>query len=329
MPTDSTADRGTTVSFDEHVSELTSYATTPAAPESQEPVAAKLEPADEPTPSETATKAEPEPQKAAPTAEPAAPAFTATLRGRKFASRDELVKALSTDEGLLRSLVASSEQFPDLQGKYQKILEDVAAAQAAPAQRPEAPGQVSSEMVRSWAAPKVQELVNGGFIEKEVAEFYPDTMANMVLLKEIAYASAAKVDALDRYVRQASQGQEIERFLSKHDGVLDQVATSHATFADLQKSDVRDDFKQFIATKVNPPAEQANDPEFLKGMFLAYKKDLFLAAPPSKTDAGASEARKTQKRNAAGDSPRTRPAAGKLEGQDAHFQELWEQGRQE
>lgn len=322
-------DRGTAISFDDHIAELTSYTPTPAQPASQEPVETKLEPAVA-EPIETTAKAEPEPTRPPPTAEPVGAPFTATLRNRKFTSRDDLIKALSSDDGLLRSLVASSEQFPDLQEKYQKMLEGIAAERATPAPSPEAPGQVSSEMVRSWAAPKVQELVDGGFIEKEVAEFYPNTVANNVLLKEIAYAAAAKVDALDKYVRQASQGQEIERFLSKHDGVLDQVATSHATFADLQKSDVRDDFKQFIATKVNPPAEQANDPEFLKGMFLAYKKDLFLAAPPNKTDVGASEVKKMQKRNAAGDSPRTRPAAGKpLEGQDAHFQELWEQGRQE
>ena len=282
---------------DPGVNELVDYT---GAPEAEPTVAT------EPTPEETTGA---EAAEAAPTAEPTEASYT--IRGKAYKASELLARP-----DLLKAIVTTAEQFPHLQQKYQKFLEAQAERQAQPpAQqpqaRPQAPG-LSPVQVRAAYEPIMNQLVQAGAIEQDLAEAYPGFVAQALHISHTTTQRLAQAEQLLEVMadRLVSGDQQSEK--SQVVGTMDRFSANLAAkegeaYKALADPQERDSFYQFLAEQVNPPVSALNE-DFMARMYVAYKRDEWATAIKAAQAQNAKKQAVTL-RNAAGEGTGTRGSA--------------------
>ena len=230
------------------------------------------------------------------------------IDGRRY-TREELKKALTT-----------REQFPHLQQRYLE-LKRAQEARDAQAQQPQGqadqmrrqipPAQLQAQ-IRASFDPQVQQAVQDGFIEPDLAELYPNAVANLMMQRDSLVAVGSLVQAMQQKIAQYEQSIVSERVVTDIKSNLTALAGTHPALAPLRDAGVRDQFFGFIRT-LDPRMDQLGDPEYLTGAWAAFKKGDFLngAQTLAQGQGAAQAARATQRRRAVADAlPGSRPAAG-------------------
>ena len=233
---------------------------------------------------------------------------TVEIDGKQF-TREQLKAALTT-----------REQFSHLQSKYLELKRDKEARDAASQQpqgqadalrRAYTPQQMQAQIRASFDS-QVQQAVQEGFIEADLAELYPNAMANLMMQRDSLVAVGSMVQQINDKIAQYERQIIGERVVNDIKNNLAALAGTHPALAPLSSPDVREQFFGFIR-QLDPRMDQLGDTEYLTGAWAAFKKGDFLnGAQNLQANADAAKAARTaQRRRAVADAlPGSRPAAG-------------------
>jgi hypothetical protein len=220
------------------------------------------------------------------------------IQGKEY-TVDELVKA-----GLLDKVVTQSEQAVHYQDLYHGIKSQVdqitqqqnqQAAQMAQRQAPIRPEQIAAAM-----HPHIAQAVNGGFVEQEFAEMYPNTVATQMYVNNELVQLKQIVTGIYQYFMRDRNEKLFQQVKSNFNGFCETLAAHHPVYANLKKPEEREKFFDYVSTKVNPEAGAINE-EFLGQVYLAYQRDNILPVMQRGTDARKGRKNK-QRKLAAGES---------------------------
>lgn len=275
------------------------------------------EPGDRTTPQDSEIQAQPrKAQRADKVPAVEAEPQTYTYRGKKYSAED-----IAKNPELLDSLVRSAEQLPNLQGKYQGLLEQTTQQRPVAPQAPnqsQSQGGVSPQEIVARFGPEAIAMANGGFLEPEFVQAFPGVAANMVGYRNVIEGMAQKLHETSQKVN----GYEQERGQARHQQEVAGVATSYrdnikalpelgAMFAPLKDPKVAQDFENFVTNTLNPVASAvvgAAGKEFLQRAAYAYFGPTLAQASQQQADA-ARAAKATTRRQAVGDAGGARPGA--------------------
>lgn len=294
------ADEGIDAGLEELTSDVLGAPATDSQDENvaQAPTDAPQEPIETQQPQDASAPAPTAPQ----------PPDAVEIDGRQY-TREQLKAALTT-----------REQFPHLQQRYLELkrAQEARDAQAqqpqsqADAMRRQIPPQQLQAQIRASFDPQVQQAVQDGFIEPDLAELYPNAVANLMMQRDSLVAVGGMVQAIQQKIAEYERQIVGERVVNDIKSNLTALASTHPALAPLRDAGVRDQFFGFIRT-LDPRMDQLGDPEYLTGAWAAFKKGDFLGSAQALTQNAdaAQAARATQRRRAVGDAlPGSRPAAG-------------------
>jgi hypothetical protein len=182
----------------------------------------------------------------------------------KVKGQEITLEQLANQPDLLEALITTAEQFPALQQKHQKLLEEIsqkALERKEPEQKKEeAPTEVITQaQIRQKYDPLVKQSVDAGYMESDFAEAYPDIAAQLIYHRDIIYA----LDQVAAYCREwirceveLRNAQEVE---SRLNGAVDAVAAKGdgdgkdaRIFKPLRDKDQREEFIQWVRTDLDP-----------------------------------------------------------------------------
>jgi hypothetical protein len=228
---------------------------------------------------------------------------TFEFNGRRY-TKDELQAALQT-----------REQFPHLQQKYLELKRAEEArlasqSQQPPAQAPRDPARLRANLRASFD-PEVKQAVADGLLEADFAELYPDLSAALMLHRDSLTAVANVVNTMNAKIQAYEQQMVGERITSDVKNNMVALSGQHPALAPLSDPTVRDQFWGYLV-QLDPKIGQLQDPEYMIGAWVAYRRNEFLSAPAAAPVVEA--ARVEQRRRAKADAlPGSRPASGPVE----------------
>ncbi len=276
----------------------------PAEPEARREPTASEPPAAEP--------ARPEPTASAPAASrPAEPAPSVPpkykYRGREY-TLDELVQ-----HGLLNDALTTAEQFPHLQKKYQEVLEQARQAQA-PAPDRQVPPSLTPEQIRAMYAGQIPQVVQAGFLEGDLAELYPNTVAQMLFHRDLLYDARRAIAEVQAQVAQLTGRTVRGDAQAVLDRTLDALTTRDAIYAPLKEPETRRGFLDYLrrldpqVARQTPEGGIEFDGEQLARLWVAYQHEAILAAARAAAEAERQRRDDERRRAAGGPGPSARPA---------------------
>jgi hypothetical protein len=273
----------------------------------------------------------PSPKVGVPVTAPAPETFE--YGGKKY-TLDQMVK-----DGVLKNVLATAGQFPDLQEKYKREQASREALERALVSRPEAQQsqapapaaqvKVSQAQIEAHYKDRIAKSVQEGFLDPDFAEAFPkfsaQSMLHMDLLTDVRNAVAVLVaDAAERG-RTHVFSEAVNTMRSR----MDKVADSNPAYAGLKNEAERAGFENHLA-QFAIPIDNVTE-KFLAQQWVAYKATLEDGQPsPSLETAKApvavapNRAKKVVKappKEAAGESTGTR-SGGRQEAPD--WQDLLE-----
>ena len=232
-------------------------------------------------------------------------------------SGEPIVKELTLSEmdeqGLLDTLVTTANQFPNIQRKYQNLLEQTAedkkpekAAKADEAPKPTTP---TAEQILTTYAPIIKALVEKGYYEPDFVEAYPLEASLIAYQWDQIIHLSKNLGAVTAWVL----GEVKDRTIAKMDGTLnaaiEQVAAKgdgekgDALFKDLRDPTIRAAFVEWVKKEVDPKVSALTAENMEKFWFAFNAKNIL--------DVTRQTAKKSTepspKRRAAGDGSPSRP----------------------
>lgn len=233
------------------------------------------------------------------------------FKGKEY-DLDALVK-----EGLLDDLIAEAEKAETQSSQvahYQKLYEEQRRAveqqlaQQQQAQRQQIPQTLTPDQVKAAMAQQVNQAVQTGFFEPDYVEMYPNAAAaQLMVFNDFQQVKAVVLGMYQHFMKDNAQ-RAFQTVRNTFDSSCMSLANKHEVYKPLTNDKEREEFFDFLVTKVNPEAGALND-EFLAKQFLAYKHDSVLEAVRSGTGQ-RKKVRKKKKKLAAGEggSPRKGPS---------------------
>jgi hypothetical protein len=260
-----------------------------------------------PAPKAAAEKPQPEPP---PTPEPEpAPTPEPTPTAFKYRGRDYTLAQL---EALLPSILTTAEQFPHLQTKYQEMLERF--AQPPQPRGPEGPSlspQQFQANLRAQIQPRLQQVIQNGWMEPDFAELYPNAAAQALYLTANLEDAIGRLVQLEQRVGGMGASTASKEARSVVDTALEAIAGQGALYDGLKDAGKRQEYLAWLAEKVNPVADWSN-PEITRDVlgrqWLAFNAAAILEAAKQTTERAQQE-RDDAKRRAQGAGGGPRPGA--------------------
>lgn len=242
-------------------------------------------------------EAEPQPQ---PTVPEPKPPVELTYGGKKFTPEQ-----IAKDVDLLKSVLTTAEQFPNLQRKYVETLEKMRQAEQAPPPPPAQPVQrATPEDIRHNVAPIVTAAVKDGYIEESFVEVFPNAAAQMAFYANRVDQGVQLVTNLLQRLGSIEHQSVSERVVGSLNSTLDEMAKSDEIFEPLATPEVRSSFIGYLR-ELNPMADQVTR-DFLDRQYLAFhSKAIYEARRAEKAKAEAEL--KTKRGRATGAGQGARP----------------------
>lgn len=200
-----------------------------------------------------------------------------TIRGKKYTAAE------AEAAGLLEDLVQSAEQLPHLTRKHQELLEQIAQRQMQPPGQPQqAPpgtqpgsagiGSLTPQQVTAALAPVVKSAVDQGWIDPDLAEYFPTFAAQAVLHRDLIYDVRAAVADIQAWRRGMETQTATGNYRSQFESSLDNVAAQGDIYEPLKDAETRSGFEKYLSELAPDPA-RALDPEFLARQWVAYNHE--------------------------------------------------------
>lgn len=219
------------------------------------------------------------------------------VKGREY-TLEELVA-----QGLLDNIVTQSEQATHYQDLYHGIKQQVdqqtqqSASQANQVVQPQP--QIDPRQIHAAMIPHIQQAVQAGFFEPEFAEDYPRSVATQMYIYQDYMKMKQLVTGMYQYFMRENNEKLYQAVQSRFNSACDTLTTKHPVYAGLKSPDEREQFYDYLSTKVNPEAGAINE-EFLGRIYLAFQQDNILPAIQQGTNQRVGK-RKKQKKFAAGE----------------------------
>ncbi len=248
-------------------------------------------------------------------AKPSAPAPTAAetpkapdapqvfnIGGRQYQAQD-----------LERALIMAG-QYAGLQEKHVKLLEQQRAREER-ANQPQPQGPSAAEMQVRFQ-PVVKQAVDQGFISKDFADAFPAESASFMFTHSLIMDARQAVSAVIERVNATERDAMVRSTLYGIDQAIANLTTRGEHFAQLADPQARRNFYGYLES-LNLQIPQAQDPETLERLWIAYNKDNYLktAADAAKAAAAQQKQRQQQRVNATGvtaNSPRPTGGNGQV-----------------
>ena len=216
----------------------------------------------------------------------------------------ELTLQQLDEQGLLDRLITTAGQFPGLNKKHQELLERIAGkevgkpAAATPAKKaPPTPAQI-----RQVYDTVAQRDVQGGYIEPDFAEAYPQLSAQLMYWRDIVENVMERVDAAVAWIQAEAKERDVARVMGVVNDAIEAVAKKgdgekgDPLFKDLRDSEVRGNFVEWLRTEMDPKIGSLT-PDNMERFWFAFNARGILdltkeaakktAEPPSKRRAGS------------------------------------------
>lgn len=224
----------------------------------------------------------------------------------------ELTAEQMAAEGLLDRIITTSNQFPAVQKKYQDLLERNAGKEpekpvSAPAKAP----PPTPVQIRNAYASMLRETVDGGYIEPDFAEAYPDVAHNLMYWRDIIEDVNEKMGQLITWVNSEVQLRNAVQVQRRLDSAVEVIAgkgdgdKGDPLFKDLRKPDVRKAFTEWLRTEVDPKVASLTS-ENMERFWFAYNAREILDFTK---EAAQKAAEPPSRRRAASDGSSSRPGA--------------------
>ena len=187
------------------------------------------------------------------------------VRGQEF-SYEEIAKR----PDLVEALAITAERYPQLQQKYQSVLEAIKekSLERQPEKQlePEPPAVITQAQIRQKFDPMVAQAVAMKYMEPDFAEAYPDVSAGMMYFRTMIEALDEVVGHLRNWVGSEIQIRNARSNESILDRAISEVAAkasdtkdrTAALYKPLNDAQTREDFKEWLKEEVDPKMESIN-----------------------------------------------------------------------
>lgn len=240
---------------------------------------------------------EPQPQ---PTVTEPKPPVELTYGGKKYTPEQ-----ITQDIDLLKSVLTTAEQFPNLQRKYVETLERTRQAEQAPPPQPAQPVQrATPEDIRQSIAPVLSAAVKDGYLEDSFVEVFPNAAAQMATYAVRVDQGVQLVTNLLQRLGAIEHQSVSEKVVGSLHSTLDEMAKSEDIFEPLADPQVRSAFVGFLR-ELNPMADQVTR-DFLDRQYLAFHSKAIYEARRAEKAKAEAEA-KTKRGRAVGAGQGARP----------------------
>jgi len=247
-----------------------------------------------------------------PAKEPATPAATPaaeekfTFRGQEY-TYTEAVKA-----GVWKQILTRAEQASAYHEELeQRRRQDKEAAEKVATKPEDVP--VTPETFVKKHQPKIDELVNAGWVSKDFAEFYPAEVAAFIELQQKAIPAIEyfeRVKAGQEAQAAGARKAEAERVFSFIDTTVEELSKSgEAFYAGLGDESTRVNFLKHLI-RLNPHKSQITR-DFIEGEWAHFNRQVVKEAVNSHLSRAEQEAQR-QRARAAGESPTRSVGGGRL-----------------
>lgn len=252
---------------------------------------------------------EPEPGEAEPVKQPDAAVKTWEYRGKQYTL--EQMQEL----GILDDVIQTARQFPTIQTKYQKLLEErtpqAPGQAAAPQQATPAQQGPSGEQILAAYTPEMERMAGAGYIEEEAYQAFPRLISSLMFHRDLIYDVRDAVAAMMRQNEEQTVKGQRSTFITELDGMCGRISGEDEHFKLMADREVRDGFYKYLGT-LNVPINEV-DEEFVKRQWIAYNSAAVLEAI-NQTANERREKNEIKRRNAKGESSTAKPApAGRVD----------------
>lgn len=142
-----------------------------------------------------------------------------------------------------------------------------------PAAQPVQAQPVTPEAMLQHYQPRIQQYVEAGYLDEDYVSLYPRQAALMVHMWDMGTNLQAGVQQTQQFT-QAEQARRTEDNANTQlNTAIDEVASRGEVFGALSDTEVREGFREFLITEVNPLLSQVT-PDFLARQFYAYNHQL-------------------------------------------------------
>ena len=212
----------------------------------------------------------------------------------KVKGREITLDQLANQPDLLEALVTTAEQFPALQQKHQKLLEEISqkALERKEELKVEKPTEVITQaQIREKYDPVVKQAAADGYMDGDFAEAYPDTAAQLIYHRDIIYALDTALGQCVEWIKCEVQIRNAGKVDSMLNTAIDRVAAKADNkqskdaylFKPLKDDNQRAGFITWLKTDVDPKVG-ALTVENVERFWKAYIADKLLELPNPSTD---------------------------------------------
>ena len=174
-------------------------------------------------------------------------------------TREMTLEELSK-EGLLDRIITTANQFPSVQKKYTELLERNATGKELPAMAAEAPKKrlPTPVEIRTAYADLLKMTVEGGYMESDFAEAYPDLAHNLIYFRDIIEDMTEKIDHIVAWIGSEVNIRNAVKARKLLDDAIEAVAvkgdgeTGNPLYKELRSPEVRKNFGEWICKEVDP-----------------------------------------------------------------------------
>lgn len=137
---------------------------------------------------------------------------------------------------------------------------------------PQAPEMTPDALVQYYA-PRVQQYIEAGWIDEDLAALYPKHAALTVHMWDTGTQLRQGVQQTQAFTQAEEARRARESAEQQLESTISQVSSRGDIFGALEEKEVRDGFREFLISEVNPRLSQVT-PDYLARQFYAYKQDL-------------------------------------------------------
>ena len=186
-------------------------------------------------------------------------------------------KELTLTDEQIKNLLTTAAQLPNLQQKYQELLEKnqrlpVPTEEAAPP-----PARITQDQIRQNYMAMLKETVAQGYMEEDFGDAYPNTATGLMYFRDIIEGMAAAFTKQEETMKHVVNwiGAEVDmrnarQVNEKLNGAIEATAEKPGKFYQgLKKPETRAEFVNWLRKEVDPKVGTIT-PEYIDKQWLAF-----------------------------------------------------------
>jgi hypothetical protein len=201
-------------------------------------------------------------------------------------------------QSLYEQKMAEADAYRRQLEEHQRAMERAQAEQQRyqQGQQPQQP-VVPPELLAKAYKPQIEEMIKGGYLEEDLLEFYPNTAAGIMYLRENLLSRIGQLEAAIGEIVGTAERQSItqtkRQAIQMIERQFDALASRGDLFEPLSDPQVRAEFVQHLRETTNPPVQRLLDnPEILKNEWIAYNHEALMSSLESQRKKAESDAKR-------------------------------------